>query len=574
MSSSRFFYPSPTPSHTKSPTRNAGSSTSQSTILPYNNRLYNVVRRENGVFYSLKNHKRKNIDRMKIAMDDVPVSELKFPSLWTADMDEKFGFHNLANGPAYMSVNGKDILVAQYFSPNANRESGLFEKMTTIRDHFLNANIQKEMRDVQISGHHAKRGDAFDGSLSVQPTGVGIQLGRLAKEMPSNAPILKEIATLAAKLILQANPDIADRNGVLLRHWAKNASITFGDEDNYGVSSFQVNCHGLDPAQKVEQPAMDLKNKIGAKGDFHTDGNDETVRYSVAFFLSGPPPEDKWYEGKFVIAPQRIYCEAATFGALVFSAKYAHKAMGYGWYASDLPADLKYRSDVPIPAVPAGLPCGRVCIPVYPRNGLMRPKKIALRFLNDDYTFNEDVLSGVFGTLRNQQEWLMRFKIRERAQNDYRTAQEWCDTNAWLEDGQQQTPRLWIAEMCLSDDPTLEAEYLKLTNDIKSVGCGNMMPAAREKTQQKKQEKIALRGRAWRKISGEVKMQCQHIRPSKSRGKGNLRCKKGVYPSEWNGLCMRHFKEMKDSLRQQEQMPVQDDGWENVNDEEDYEAYV
>ncbi|KUJ07750.1 uncharacterized protein LY89DRAFT_352302 [Mollisia scopiformis] len=356
-----------------------------------------------------------------MVMSDIP-DELSEPRCWTAEDCQKHDFRDVGRKPAYMTY-GKgskktEWLHARYISPQENHDAGRFEAMTKIRDHFLDHEYQKEMLAVQANktNHLERRGTGFDLSWAVPPHHAGIRISKIAQKHESNTEILKLLAEVNMDILGEAVPELNARGGMYLRQWAKNAAMTFGSESNVCSTSAQVN---------VSKLGENLGVALKGKGKPHMDINDVPTYYTVLLFLSNPPPE--WYEGKFVIYSTRVFCEGATFGALVFSSKHPHSSQGFGFYQPDLPQDLRYTlpEGLTLPVVPDHLPHSRVAIPIYCRSDAMKPRKKWLKWLTSDTLPEEAIV--VFGTKRNLQEWGLRFFINIRSKNDIRSADEWCD---------------------------------------------------------------------------------------------------------------------------------------------------
>lgn len=108
-----------------------------SSIPPQNPLAFTLEDNEDGYDYTTTYIRRTKEARIRMLMSDVPDEELDESRLWTQEECQSLRFRNLSYKDAFMtygkSTNKTRWLRAKGFSPQRNKDKGLFPAMSRVR---------------------------------------------------------------------------------------------------------------------------------------------------------------------------------------------------------------------------------------------------------------------------------------------------------------------------------------------------------------------------------------------------------------------------------------------------------
>ncbi len=427
-----------------------------------------------------------------------------------------------------------EVFGAYYCSEQKSRELGLEGPLWEIFEHVHRKDFQNMLKSAEHPEHKKRSPNKYEGAVSVIPGHQGVRGSRCATKYPAQmAPILAVIAKCRQKILEHACPEITDKESIYLEQWVHEAWLTFGHEDNKSATSCQFNYSGA---------FVDLKQALGNKGAFQTDGNDDCRCPTVMFMMENLPKEI--YPGRFSIGGLGLTCSAKRFGTLVFSARYGHSGSAVARAAveaidevvAELPADSADRTFLQGQKRelldPQTHDEQRVNIITYCRQDAMRARPGEV----DDNLLDAEKSLGTFGTMRNAMEWKMRFLYKRDAAVRDLDVDDLLEKFSWInEEGEQEQPARWIAQELCHPKRSREArekEWADLHKAALFSDSGNRVPGQELTPGGKGREDVQRR-----KIEGTRKMRCRWGRGTEKRCKGQFYLDKG---RERDTRCWRH----------------------------------
>ena len=392
---------------------------------------------------------------------------------------------------------------AALVTPEDFDKAGHWQNVLRLREMIAQNDFEAKCRKTSRGDHEGKRGRTFDRSATADRFRHEVQLGGIARKLSKeDSEFDTLLVRVANEMIFWKFPE-RKHLPVHARNWATTASFTIGHEDNQNFNAIQLNFSSTSEQPDENGPSDDLVQF----GGLHIDGNDSPEGLTMMVNLSNYPVD--YFPGRFNITSARLTCTLPAGYALIFTGRHAHFATGSGMYSEELRLNRRHPlrfvslagyelEDGPNQLSADNYEKKRACGVVYPSMALARTK---IKYFQVPEMIADHTLVAL-GTLRNLQEWRMRYWMKRKYEelkektlfnrNEKYWREEFTWTNehgeeeigfGWVdESGVQQWPRTWIAQLACEwmgkseEDP----EWINLQKKYFEFRCGTVFHEKKE----------------------------------------------------------------------------------------------